>query len=132
MYLRLVIFIKPVIALGIHGVLPEHFITDNVLIASYRRVKDDILDYLDFATLYEIYVLGGLTLPTYECVGLDPPALHLGRHQYECRLSHVLPKVASYQESHGLLNLSTLVCPNKLGMQVWGQSQAVHTVHRAC
>ena len=96
MYLRLVIFIKPVIALGIHGVLPEHFIADNVLIASYNRVKDDILDYLYFATLHEIYVLGGLALPTYECVRLDPPTLNLGRHQYECRLSHVLPNVASY------------------------------------
>jgi hypothetical protein len=95
-YLRLVIFIKPVIALGIHGVLPEHFITDNVLIASHRRMKDDIPDYLDFTTLHEIYVLGCLALPAHECVRLDPPALHLGGHQYECSMSHVLPKVASY------------------------------------
>lgn len=83
MYLRLVIVIEPIVALGPHGVLPEHGIPDYVLIPSHRRVKDDIPDYLDFATLHEIYVLGGLTLPAHECVGLDPPALNLGRHQYE-------------------------------------------------
>ena len=132
MNLRLVIFIKLVIALGIHGVLPEHFIADNVLIASHTRVKDDILDYLDFTALQEIYVLGGLPLPAYECVRLDPPALHLGRHQYECRLSHVLPKIASYQESHGLLNLSTLKGPDKLGIHFWGQCQTVNSIHRTC
>jgi hypothetical protein len=94
-------------------------------------VKDDIPDYLYFATLHKIYVLGGLTLPAHECVRLDPSALNLGRHQYECRLSHVLPQVAGNQESHSLLDLSPLVGPNKLGMNVWGQRQTVHTVHGA-
>jgi hypothetical protein len=74
-YLRLVKLIEPIVALGIHGVLPEHAVADNVLIPCLRRVKYDIPDYLDFAALHKVYVLGGLPLPAQECVGLDPPAL---------------------------------------------------------
>ena len=121
MYFRFVIFIESVVALGPHGVLPKHTVADNFLIPSHRRVKDDIPDYLDFAALHKVYVLGGLPLPAHECVRLDPPALQLGRHQDECCLSHVLTQVAGNQESHGLLNLSPLVGPNKLGMHALGQ-----------
>ena len=75
MYLRLVKLIELVVALGIHGVLPEHAVADNVLIPIHRRVKDDIPDYLYFAALHKVYVLRGLPLPAHECIGLDPPAL---------------------------------------------------------